>query len=74
MSVPLWLWFAVLAVIVVMLALDLLARPGERVASPREADLSRIKNNHGLDASGSSASSAAPSKPFPPSIRPGGPS
>ena len=33
MSVPLWLWFAVLAVILVMLAIDLLAHRGERVVS-----------------------------------------
>ena len=37
MSVPLWLWFAVLAVILVMLAIDLLAHRGERVVSLREA-------------------------------------
>lgn len=39
MSVPLWLWFAVLAVILVMLAVDLLAHRGERVVSLREAAL-----------------------------------
>ncbi len=39
MSVPLWLWFAVLAVILVMLAIDLLAHRGERVVSLREAAL-----------------------------------
>jgi len=38
-SVPLWLWFAVLAVILVMLAIDLLAHRGERVVSLREAAL-----------------------------------
>jgi len=35
--VPLWLWFAVLAVILVMLAIDLLSHRGERVVSLREA-------------------------------------
>jgi len=39
LSVPLWLWFAVLAVILVMLAIDLLAHRGERVVSLREAAL-----------------------------------
>ncbi len=39
MSVPLWLWFAVLAVILVMLAIDLLAHRGERVVSLREAGI-----------------------------------
>lgn len=39
MSVPLWLWFTVLAVILVMLAIDLLAHRGERVVSLREAAL-----------------------------------
>ena len=39
MSVPLWLWFAVVAVILVMLAIDLLAHRGERVVSLREAAL-----------------------------------
>jgi tellurite resistance protein TerC len=38
-SVPLWLWFAVLAVILVMLAIDLLAHRGERVVSLREAGI-----------------------------------
>ena len=37
MSVPLWLWFAVLAVILIMLAVDLLAHRGEKVVSLREA-------------------------------------
>jgi len=36
-SVSLWLWFAVLAVILVMLAIDLLSHRGERVVSLREA-------------------------------------
>ena len=39
MSVPPWLWFAVVAVILIMLAIDLLAHRGERVVSLREAAL-----------------------------------
>ncbi len=39
MSVPLWLWITVLAVILVMLAIDLLAHRGERVVSLREAGI-----------------------------------
>jgi tellurite resistance protein TerC len=39
LSVPLWLWVAVLAVILLMLAIDLLAHRGERVVSLREAAL-----------------------------------
>ncbi len=37
MSVPLWLWFAVLAVILAMLAVDLIGHRGDRVVSLREA-------------------------------------
>ena len=37
MSVPLWLWLAVVAVILTMLAVDLVAHRGERVVSLREA-------------------------------------
>src|SRR5674476_941856 len=37
MSVPLWLWLAVLAVILIMLAVDLVAHRGTKVASLREA-------------------------------------
>lgn len=39
MSVPLWLWLAALAVILVMLAFDMLAHRGERLVSLREAAL-----------------------------------
>jgi len=37
MSVPLWLWFAVIAVILLMLAVDLLAHRGAKTVSLREA-------------------------------------
>lgn len=39
MSVPLWWWVAVAAVILIMLALDLLAHRGEQVVGPRAAAL-----------------------------------
>ena len=37
MSVPLWLWVAVFAVILIMLSVDLVAHRGEKVVSIREA-------------------------------------
>ena len=37
MDVPLWAWVAVLAVILAMLAVDLLAHRGAQVVSVREA-------------------------------------